>query len=93
MFAEHEDGGWDRNRGFPRGRGQGRGRGFCGRGRGGFNPPHADTQQDGGYNDDAPPQGCGIFPQHFFSVLLMINMAIRLSSYFITKKNPSLMFY
>ena len=66
VFAEHEDGGWDRNRGFPRGRGRGRGRGFRGRGRGGFNAPHADTQQDGGYNYDAPPQGRGIFPRHFF---------------------------
>ncbi|KAJ6306286.1 hypothetical protein OIU78_021576 [Salix suchowensis] len=59
VLAEHEDGGWDRNRGFPRGRGRGRGRGFRGRGRGGFNPPHADTQQEGGYNHDAPPRGHG----------------------------------
>uniref|UniRef100_A0A6N2K3M0 DNA/RNA-binding protein Alba-like domain-containing protein n=1 Tax=Salix viminalis TaxID=40686 RepID=A0A6N2K3M0_SALVM len=57
VSAEHMDGGWDRNRGYPRGRGRGRGRGFRGRGRGGFNGPHSDTQQDGGYNHDAPPQG------------------------------------
>ncbi|KAL9395472.1 hypothetical protein Peur_009725 [Populus x canadensis] len=59
VSAEHEDGGWDRNRGYPRGRGRGRGRGFRGRGRGGFNGPHADTQQDGGHNYEGPPQGRG----------------------------------
>ncbi|KAJ9165928.1 hypothetical protein P3X46_020739 [Hevea brasiliensis] len=55
----YEDGGWDRNRGHFRGRGRGRGRSFRGRGRGGYNGPHADMQQDGGYNYDAPAQGRG----------------------------------
>ncbi|KAF2297973.1 hypothetical protein GH714_006802 [Hevea brasiliensis] len=56
----YEDGGWDRNRGHFRGRGRGRGRSFRGRGRGGYNGPHADMQQDGGYNYDAPAQGRGL---------------------------------
>ncbi|XP_065881170.1 uncharacterized protein [Euphorbia lathyris] len=59
FIAEYEDGGWDRSRGYGRGRGRGRGRGFRGRGRGGYNGPHADMQQDGGYNYDAPAQGRG----------------------------------
>ena len=55
VSAEHEDGGWDRNRGYARGRGRGRGRGS--RGRGGYNGPQIDRQQDGGYNYEAPIQG------------------------------------
>lgn len=60
---EYDDGDWDRNRG-GNGRGRGRGRGggnFRGRGRGGYNGPPFDLQQDGGYNQDLPPQGRGIF--------------------------------
>ncbi|KAH9693522.1 Alba domain-containing protein [Citrus sinensis] len=60
VSAEYEDGGWDRNnRGYSRGRGRGRGRSFRGRGRGGYNGPHFDARQDGGYNYEAPPQGSG----------------------------------
>ncbi|XP_020959272.1 ATP-dependent RNA helicase A isoform X1 [Arachis ipaensis] len=62
ISADYEDGGWDRNMGNPRGgrgRGRGRGRGFRGRGRGGYNGPQLDMQQDGGYNQDVPPQGRG----------------------------------
>ncbi|KAH9759246.1 Alba domain-containing protein [Citrus sinensis] len=60
VSAEYDDGGWDRNnRGYSRGRGRGRGRSFRGRGRGGYNGPHFDARQDGGYNYEAPPQGSG----------------------------------
>ncbi|XP_021756578.1 myosin heavy chain IB-like [Chenopodium quinoa] len=63
MSADYDDGGWDQNRGYPRGRGRGRGRGFRGRGRGGFNynGPMVDPQQDaGGYVRGPPPvQGRG----------------------------------
>ncbi|KAL8059290.1 hypothetical protein ABFX02_03G076000 [Erythranthe guttata] len=54
--GEYEEGGYERNRGYPRGgRGRGRGRSFRGRGRGGFNGPPMDANQDGGaYNQDAP---------------------------------------
>ncbi|XP_061350162.1 uncharacterized protein LOC133295351 [Gastrolobium bilobum] len=53
ISAEYEDGGWEQNGGNARGRGgRGRGRGFRGRGRGGYNGPHVDMQQDGGYNQD-----------------------------------------
>ncbi|KAK4751305.1 hypothetical protein SAY87_004787 [Trapa incisa] len=55
--AEYDDGGYDRNRGYPRGRGRGRGRGFRGRGRGGYNGPQVDVHQDRGYNFDPPAQG------------------------------------
>nr|KYP44772.1 Alba-like protein C9orf23 [Cajanus cajan] len=58
ISADYDDGGWDRSRGNARGRGRGRGRGFRGRGRGGYNGPHVDMQQDGGYNQDIP-QGRG----------------------------------
>ncbi|KAM7256017.1 hypothetical protein ACFE04_011758 [Oxalis oulophora] len=59
---EYEDGGYDRNRGYPRGRGRGGGRGFRGRGRGGYGGPHIDEQQDGGdYNNEAPYRGRGGF--------------------------------
>ncbi|KAK9740056.1 hypothetical protein RND81_03G007900 [Saponaria officinalis] len=57
---EYEDGGWDQNRGYPRGRGRGRGRSFRGRGRGGYgyNGPMDDSQHyDGGYNRGPPGQG------------------------------------
>ncbi|KAG5219180.1 ATP-dependent RNA helicase [Salix suchowensis] len=68
VSAEHMDGGWDRNRGYPRGRGRGRGRGF--RGHGGYNndaPPQGrdgyyhegPPQGRGGYNHEGPPQGRG----------------------------------
>lgn len=55
-YAEYDDGGYERNRGYARGgRGRGRGRGFRGRGRGGFNGPQVDAQYDaGGYNQEAP---------------------------------------
>ncbi|KAK8642338.1 hypothetical protein V6N13_011685 [Hibiscus sabdariffa] len=58
VSAEHEDGGWDSNRGYARGRGRGRGRGSRGYGRGGYNGPQVDDRlEDGGYNYEAPPQG------------------------------------
>ncbi|KAH9693526.1 Alba domain-containing protein [Citrus sinensis] len=60
LISSIYDGGWDRNnRGYSRGRGRGRGRSFRGRGRGGYNGPHFDARQDGGYNYEAPPQGSG----------------------------------
>ena len=62
MSAEYDDGGWDQNRGYPRGRGRGRGRGSRGRGRGGYyyNGPLVETQQNmGGYNRGPPGQGRG----------------------------------
>ncbi|KAI3905109.1 hypothetical protein MKX01_017355 [Papaver californicum] len=51
-----EGGGWDRGRGFPRGGwGCRRGRAFRGRGRGGYNCPRKETEQDvKGYNNDVP---------------------------------------
>ncbi|KAK6131318.1 hypothetical protein DH2020_034947 [Rehmannia glutinosa] len=53
--AEYDDGGYERNRGYPRGRGRGRGRSFRGRGRGGYNGPQMDAQHDAvGYNQEAP---------------------------------------
>lgn len=61
--ADYEDGGWDMNRNNTRGRGprgRGRGRNFRGRGRGGYNGTYVDTQQDGGYNQEAPVQGRGM---------------------------------
>ena len=63
MTNEYDDGDWDRNRGGNvRGRGRGRSGGnFRGRGRGGYNGPQYDLQQDGGYNQDLPAQGRGIF--------------------------------
>ncbi|PON73431.1 DNA/RNA-binding protein Alba-like [Parasponia andersonii] len=60
--VDYEDGGWDMNRNNARGRGprgRGRGRSFRGRGRGGYNGTYVDTQQDGGYNQEAPVQGRG----------------------------------
>lgn len=61
--GEYEDGGWERNRGYPtRGRGRGRARNLRGRGRGGYNGPQVDnTQQDAGgyYKQEAPFQGRG----------------------------------
>ncbi|CAN0847963.1 Ribonuclease P protein subunit p25-like protein [Linum grandiflorum] len=52
---DHEDGGYDGPQ-YARGRGRGRGRGgFRGRGRGGYNVAHAELQQDGSYNNEAPP--------------------------------------
>ncbi|KAF8030366.1 hypothetical protein BT93_E2720 [Corymbia citriodora subsp. variegata] len=59
MNADYDDGGWENNRGYPRGRGRGRGRGFRGRGRGGYNGPQADIQQDGGYYQEPPARGRG----------------------------------
>ncbi|KAI4336744.1 hypothetical protein L6164_015233 [Bauhinia variegata] len=59
ISAEYEDGSWDRNRGNARGRGRGRGRGFRGCGRGGYNGPQVDMQQDGGYYQDASHQSRG----------------------------------
>lgn len=64
MSADYEEGGWDQNRGYPRGRGRGRGRGFRGRGRGGYSysGPMVDPQQNaGGYNRGPPVQGRGNF--------------------------------
>lgn len=57
FVSEYDDGGYDRSGGDFRGRGRGRGRSFRGRGRGGYNGPQADVQQDGAYNEEAPPQG------------------------------------
>lgn len=62
MSSEYDDGGWDQNRGYPRGRVRGRGRGSRGRGRGGYNynGPLVETQQNmGGYNRGPPVQGRG----------------------------------
>ncbi|KAI3960626.1 hypothetical protein MKX01_003800 [Papaver californicum] len=44
-----EGGGWDRGRGPRGGWGQGRGRGFRGRGRGGYNGPREESEQDVGF--------------------------------------------
>ena len=41
-------------------RGRGRGRSSRGRGRGGYNGPPIDSQQDGGYNQEAPVQSRGM---------------------------------
>ncbi|KAL1542874.1 ribonuclease P protein subunit p25-like protein [Salvia divinorum] len=54
-YAEYDDGGYERNRGYARGRGRGRGRSFRGRGRVGYNGPPGDAQHDAGnYNQEAP---------------------------------------
>ncbi|RYR51146.1 hypothetical protein Ahy_A06g026196 isoform B [Arachis hypogaea] len=81
ISADYEDGGWDRNMGNPRGgrgRGRGRGRGFRGRGRGGYNGPQLDMQQDGGYNQDVPPQGrgCGGMWTMFIAVVAVAGVVI-----------------
>ena len=67
FVPEYDDGGYDRSGGDFRGRGRGgRGRSFRGRGRGGYNGPQADFQQDGGYNEEAPPQGGRGMCSNFF---------------------------
>lgn len=79
LSAEHEDGGWDRNRGYGRGRGRARGRGFRGRGRGGYNGPQVDAQPDmGGYNQEPPFQGRGNVSFNLFIIVICLCTKVAL---------------
>lgn len=67
FVPEYDDGSYDHSGADFQGRGRGRGRSFRGRGRGGYDGPQADVQQDGGYNEEAPPQrGRGMCFTNFF---------------------------
>lgn len=76
VVLEYDDGGWDQSRNYGRGRGRGRGRNFRGRGgRGGYNGPPMDAQEDmGGYNQEAPIQGRGkVYFINFFFEMLQVS--------------------